>query len=99
MTGHGVHVTLTQPCTGPEVKGSAGYLTPTVVEWRVLSSGAVYAVVSGMGRKGTWSRGAALYSLPGDQWSPEPPEWLPVPHDWIADATRLVQAYKSGDQT
>lgn len=97
MIGHGVLVTLTQPCSGPEVKGSAEYLTPTVVEWRVSRGGQVYAVVSGMGRKGTWARGAALYAMPADWWGVEPPEWLPIPHEWIEDARRLIEKHQSGD--
>lgn len=93
-------VTRYRPCSGPEVKGSAGYLTPTAVEWRVALGDrglTVDAVVTGTGRKGTKSRGAVCYSLDGGFW-PTPPDWLPVPYAWIADASDHVRAYQSGDQ-
>ncbi len=93
MADRSMCLELTLPLDGaPEVKGSAGYLTPHRVTWRVHA--AAYgsrdyigywaaAILKGPGRTGRW-RGAALYDLT------EVPEWLPVPTDWIEDAQALL---------
>lgn len=84
---------LVLPVEGaPEVRGSAGYLTPHRATWRVHA--AMYTrrdyigrwstvVLEGPGRTGRW-RGAALFDIA------EVPEWLPVPADWIERAWALL---------
>ena len=94
--------TLTLPCVGPRVRGSAAYLFPRTAEW------AVSAVDYGLGLKvyrsvqvtgvqnpdtTVWARGAAYYDLDeGDA-----PEWLTVPHEWLAHAEELCRAALEGD--
>lgn len=101
-TTHSAHAELgvagiTAPC---EVKGTAGYLMPRHVTWRVhayLGRGGevtvrVTAIVTGLNRKGV-SRGAAMFSddtrAPG--WIKPVPEWLDRPDEWIQQAARLVR--------
>lgn len=89
---------ITLSCEGPEVRGSAAWITPQRVEWRVYSSlyragGGITiyidAVVTGRGRDGRMARGAAVFSA--DTYAGTPvPAWLPVPDEWLKRATEFV---------
>ena len=89
--------TLTVPCTGPRVRGSAAYLFPRTAKWEVLAADygfglTVYRSVRVMGLKSldspVWARGCAYYDLDGG----DAPEWLTVPHEWLAHAEKLNRA-------
>ena len=94
--------TLTVPCVGPRVRGSAAYLFPRTAEWVVSaadygSGPKVYRSVQVSGLKSLDSpvraRGGAYYSLDeGDA-----PEWLTAPHEWLAHAERLCRAALEGE--
>lgn len=83
-----VLIELTEKVTGPEVKGSAGYLQPAQARWRVYGSGALGrlytdVLVEGPSRTGRW-RGAAHFPLG------EHPHWLTPPAGLTA-ARRLAK--------
>lgn len=86
------------PCEGPETRGTAAWITPQRVEWRVYSSlyrthGGmdfyINAVVTGLGRDGRMARGAAIFSADTSARTPIP-EWLPRPDAWIERAIEFV---------
>ena len=89
--------TLTVPCTGPRVRGSAAYLFPRTAKWSVFVADCgrglrVYRSVAVSGLKNpdstAWARGCAYYNLDGG----DAPEWLTVPHEWLAHAEELGRA-------
>ena len=89
--------TLTVPCVGPRVRGSAAYLFPRTAKWVVSaadygSGPKVYRSVQVSGLKSldspVWARGAACYDLDGG----DAPEWLAVPHEWLDHAEELGRA-------
>ena len=89
--------TLTVPCTGPRVRGSAAYLHPRTAKWSVSVADyglglRVYRSVAVSGLKNpdstVWVRGCAYYDLDGG----DAPEWLTVPHEWLAHAEELGRA-------
>ena len=94
--------TLTVPCVGPRVRGSAAYLFPRTAEWAVYaadygSGPKVYRSVQVSGVKNPDSpvlaRGGVHYDLDeGDA-----PEWLAVPHEWLDHAEKLCRAALEGD--
>ena len=93
--------TLTVPCVGPRVRGSAAYLFPRTAKWEVLAADygfglTVYRSVRVMGLKSldppVWARGAACYDLDGG----DAPEWLAVPHEWLDRAEVLCRAALEG---
>ena len=92
-----VQCTLTVPCTGPRVRGSAAYLHPRTAKWSVSVADyglglRVYRSVAVSGLKNpdstVWARGCAYYDLDGG----DAPEWLTVPHEWLAHAEELGRA-------
>ena len=95
--------TLTLPCVGPRVRGSAAYLFPRTAEWAVSAVDyglglKVYRSVQVTGVKNlestAWARGAAFYDLDAG----DAPEWLTVPHEWLAHAEELCRAALEGDR-
>ena len=94
--------TLTVPCTGPRVRGSAAYLFPRTAEWVVSAADYGFGLtvrrsVQVRGLKSldspAWARGGAYYDLDeGDA-----PEWLTAPHEWLAHAERLCRAALGGE--
>lgn len=93
--------TLTVPCTGPRVRGSAAYLHPRTAEWSVSVADyglglRVYRSVAVSGLKNpdstVWARGCAYYDLNEGG----APEWLTVPHEWLAHAEELCRAALEG---
>ena len=94
--------TLTVPCVGPRVRGSAAYLFPRTAEWAVTAADygsgliKVYRSVVVAGLKSldspAWARGGAYYDLDeGDA-----PEWLTVPHEWLDRAEGVCRAALEG---
>ena len=93
--------TVTVPCVGPRVRGSAAYLFPRTAEWAVSAvdyglGPKVYRSVHVTGVKNpdstVWARGAAFYDLDAG----DAPEWLTVPHEWLAHAEELCRAALEG---
>ena len=93
--------TLTVPCVGPRVRGSAAYLFPRTAEWVVSAADygfglTVYRSVQVSGVKSpdspAWARGGVHYDLDGG----DAPEWLAVPHDWLDHAEELCRAALEG---
>lgn len=102
MADKTMSVSLTLPLDGaPEVKGTAGYLTPHRVKWQVYAyisrNGAdtwTRALLEGPGRTGRWRGCAILDDSTGI------PDWLPVPRDWIERAEALAATLsESGGST
>lgn len=95
MTGADAYASLTIPCTGPAIRGSATWLHPTRAEWKVYIHGDfpqhvnVYVTITGTRELGgsAKARGQAAYELD------DTPEWLRIPGEWIKDATELCYAH------
>ena len=93
--------TLTVPCVGPRVRGSAAYLFPRTADWAVTAADygsglKVYrsVVVTGLKRLDSpvWARGGAYYDLDEGY----VPEWLAAPHEWLDHAEELCRAALEG---
>ena len=93
--------TLTVPCVGPRVRGSAAYLFPRTAKWVVSaadygSGPKVYRSVQVSGVKNPDSpvlaRGGACYDLD----EADAPEWLAAPHEWLDRAEELCRAALEG---
>lgn len=94
MSGHlNVSAKLTLDCTGPEIKGSVSYITPTRITWSVNALGdlgsepliCVTAIIDGTARDGGRPVGRAYFGLQDPL-----PEWVERPNMWIALITRLL---------